>query len=44
MKSIVEYYYMWKTTDRYVQQASCERSLLSAVAVLLEVDFYGRPM
>lgn len=20
LKSIVEYYYMWKTTDRYVQQ------------------------
>jgi len=23
LKSIVEYYYMWKTTDRYVQQARC---------------------
>ena len=22
LKSIVEYYYMWKTTDRYVQQVS----------------------
>lgn len=20
MKNIIEYYYMWKTTDRYVQQ------------------------
>jgi len=26
MKSIVEYYYMWKTTDRCVQQASFELS------------------
>lgn len=22
MKAMVEYYYMWKTTDRYVQQVS----------------------
>jgi len=43
MKSIVEYYYMWKSTDRYVQQASCElcvEKTVSAIVVLLTVSFF----
>jgi len=43
MKSIVEYYYMWKSTDRYVQQASCEHCVektVSAIVVLLTVSFF----
>uniref|UniRef100_A0A2K5MLN4 Metastasis associated 1 n=1 Tax=Cercocebus atys TaxID=9531 RepID=A0A2K5MLN4_CERAT len=36
LTSIIEYYYMWKTTDRYVQQVSlcsCNSSLLSFISL-----------
>ena len=40
LKSIVEYYYMWKTTDRYVQQkrlkAAEAESKLKQVLVVVE--------
>ncbi|XP_005093442.1 metastasis-associated protein MTA3 isoform X2 [Aplysia californica] len=43
LKSIVEYYYMWKTTDRYVQQKRIKASEAESKLKQVYIPNYNKP-